>query len=205
MYEFNAKRKVFERYLTPEDEKQLLAHIAKFKCPMARRDHAWMRFARQTGIRLCVLRQLTVHDARKARKTGYLHVRGETNKRNKAYTIYMTKPALKALSDLLSIRRDQGYAENGDDPLIMSRNHQAMSERSFQARMKHWCKSAGLDVAASPHWWRHTLAKRMMKESTARDPLGIVQQVLGHDSLNSTRIYTFPDREEIIKAMEETA
>ena len=60
-----------------------------------------------------------------------------------------------------------------------------------------------LKVPVSPHWFRHTLAKRMMKHSTSRDPRGVVQSVLQHRSIDSTLVYTRPDREEVERALSE--
>jgi site-specific recombinase XerC len=71
--------------------------------------------------------------------------------------------------------------------------------------MAHWREHTGLPVEASPHWLRHTLAKRIIARSTARNPLGVVQHALGHHSLNSTGIYTAPDRDELARALEEAA
>ncbi len=80
-----------------------------------------------------------------------------------------------------------------------------MSIRSFQERVTHWCQVARLEVMVSPHWFRHTLAKRIMKNSTAQDPRGVVQGALCQKSINSTSIYTLPDREDIEQAMEEVS
>jgi hypothetical protein len=43
----------------------------------------------------------------------------------------------------------------------------------------------------------------MMAQSTARDPLGVVQGGLGHSSRASTGIYTLPEREDMERALEE--
>ncbi|NBC23229.1 MAG: tyrosine-type recombinase/integrase [Gammaproteobacteria bacterium] len=110
-----------------------------------------------------------------------------------------------ALRSLLKIRRDMGFAEADDAPLIVSRNHRGLSVRSFQARMRKWCQSAGLPVHATPHWFRHTLAMRLMRNSTAADPRGVVQGALGHRDINSTAVYTRPSREDVDRAMQEVA
>ena len=47
-----ADRAVFERYLTRREEKQLLATIARHAGLYAKRDHAWIRLVRYTGLRL---------------------------------------------------------------------------------------------------------------------------------------------------------
>lgn len=197
------QRKVLERYLRPDEERLLFSTVAKFADVHARRDFAWMRLLRFSGIRLVTLSGLTVDDARCALRSGYLLVRPEINKGNNGYRVFVTKKCRTALGDLLRIRREVGFCEIADEPLILSRNHRAMSPRNYQLRFEHWVKLSGLTVKATPHWLRHTLGKRIMQQSTATDPRGIVQQSLGHSSINSTAIYTAPDRDDIESAMEE--
>ncbi len=192
----------FERYLTVAEERQLLRSVGKQADIYARRDHAWMRLLRQTGIRVQALSKLTVHDARQALFSKHLQLDAEIQKRGIEHKVFVTRKAQQAIKDLLAIRREMGHAEHPDAPLIVSRNNRGLSVRSFQARMQHWCRVAGLEVSASPHWWRHTVAKRLIASSTSTDPLGIVQSALGHKSRNSTAIYAAPDRESVMHAME---
>ncbi|MFZ5514670.1 MAG: tyrosine-type recombinase/integrase [Pseudomonadota bacterium] len=199
------ERRVFDRYLAVSEEKQLFRTIKQFGDVHARRDHAWMRLLRQTGIRVGALHGLSVHDAELAIKDGYLRIRSSINKGGRAYSVYLNKEARRALVDLLKIRREMGHPQHPDAPLVMSRKHQAMSVRSYQSRMQHWVQAAGLGIDASPHWFRHTLAKRIFSQSTAQDPRGIAQGVLGHASINSTAVYTLPDRESLARAMEEAS
>jgi len=196
---------VFSRYLTEQEEKQLLSHVGSLADLLARRDYYWMKLLRQTGIRVGALAGLTVDDAREALRTNHLPLNPEHAKRGKGGQVFCNAVAANALRDLLAVRREQGHAEEGSAPLIMSRNHRGISVRSIQARMQHWVKAAGLDVQASPHWFRHTLAKRIMKRSTAKNPLPIVQGVLGHASPSTTLIYAGPDREEMEQAMREAS
>lgn len=193
----------FRRYLTEGEEKQLFKHLASSSSIYARRDLAWMKLLRQTGIRVGALNGLNVHDARQALATDYLELRPEIMKRNQGHTVHVTKKARQALKDLLKIRKEMGYADSPDEPLICSRKHQRMSVRSFEARTRHWCEQAGLNVRATPHWFRHSLGKRIVSNSTARDPRGIVQSILGHKSASSTDCYLRADRSDVEKAMKE--
>lgn len=198
-------RKTFERYLRPEEERQLFKTMGQYADLQARRDLAWMRVLRQTGIRVETLHGLNVSEAREAITTHYLTLRAEITKGAVGGRIFVTKKGRAAFRQLLKIRREQGYAEQLDAPLVMSRQHQRMSIRTYQQRMQHWCRLAGLQVKATPHWWRHTLAKRIMKESTAQDPRGVVQAQLNHADIKSTAVYTMPDRDDIEQALEEVS
>ena len=199
------QRHVFERYLRPDEERRLLRFIARVNDIYAARDHAWMRLLRQTGLRIGSLARLTVGEAQDALREHRLVVAADKAKGGRGYSVLLNRRAQQALRDLLRIRREMGHAPVPDQPLIMSRNHRAMSVRSYQSRMRNWVIAAGLGVEASPHWFRHTLAKRIIERSTARDPRAIVQHALGHANIVSTAVYTWPDRDDIERAMEEAS
>lgn len=199
----SANRAVFERYLTEAEERQLLRCVAGCSGVLAARDHAWMRLLRQTGIRVESLALLNLQDARDALASGRLVLRPEICKGGHGYDVPVNKAAAEALRDLLRIRRDMGAPTDPASPLVMSQKSRGMSIRSFQDRMQHWCDAAGLQVEASPHWWRHTLAQRILARSEAADPLGIVQVALGHRTRHATAIYALPTREQVAAALEE--
>lgn len=202
---FEQQQNSFTRYLTHAEEKQLIRTVCGIAGDVAFRDYCWMRLLRHTGIRVGAAARLTVHDAKEALKEGRLALRAEISKRKRGYAVPLNEDARKALRGLLTVRRRQGAGEGPDTPLIVSRKHRGLSVRSFQARMQFYRARAGLPVDASPHWFRHTLAKRVIERSTARNPLGVVMAALGHSSINSTAQYTRPDREEVAQAIEEAA
>lgn len=199
------QRKAFTRYLTTTEERQLFAHLRSLAGVYAQRDLHWMIALRQTGVRVTAFSRLTCLDAREALRTGYLALAAEHAKGGHEHSVYLNRRARAAFTELLRLRRRQGHAEQAEAPLVVSRHGRALSVRSYQARMQRWCREAGLPVHASPHWWRHTLAKRLVAQSTAADPVGIVQGVLGHASRSSTGVYLMPDREDLARALEEAS
>jgi site-specific recombinase XerD len=195
-------RKIMERFLTPQEEKRLFATVRSHSGILAQRDYAWMLLLRSTGIRVGALAGLTVGDAIEALSEKHLTIRGEINKGNVSGKIYLGKQAEKALKLLLKVRRELGHAEQTDGALVMSREHKGMSKRSLQHQAKKWGKLAGL-TGFSPHWLRHTLAMRIMHNSTAKDPRGVAMAVLLHKNINSTAIYTQPDKTTLQNTMQE--
>ena len=202
------ERKVFNRYLTPAEESRLFRHIAQFRSDvLADRDYHWMLLLRHTGIRVSTLAALTVADAVDALSDPYRYLRLKDAycKGGHGYKVKCNRKAQTALRGLLRAARLQGHAETRERPLVMSRQQgQGMAVRSFQQRMSKWVLSSGLPHKVSPHWFRHTLANRILKSTTHHDPLRVVQFALGHSDLQSTQIYTYPDREDIDRAMEDS-
>ena len=197
----NKIRKTFDRYLTEQEEKQLLGHIKQFKSNIAQRDAAWIDLLLATGIRVNVMANLTVGDARLALQSKKLRVRGEINKGKREYEVPASKRACAALRKLLALRAKQP-PYGIDSPLVTSRHHQALSVRSYQERLQHWRNEAGLTSPVSPHWMRHTVAKRIISRSQSSNPLSQVQMALGHSNIVSTGVYTYPDKEEMADVME---
>ena len=196
--------KHFSTYFTRQEEKKLLTTIKAHSADIyAERDYWWMVLARHTAVRVCVLSGLTVGDAKDAIKNERLHIRPEINKRRKQQDLFGKKIIITALKNLLRIHKQMVQPEDfrgfdyDDRPLIISRNHKPMSIRSFQSRMSLWCEKAGIE-AGSPHWWRHTWAKRQVAASddVARTLMRI-QLWLGHEDPKTTAIYTRPDKEEM--------
>jgi len=191
-----------ERYLTQQEERQLLNTVARVNDVYAKRDYAWMRLLRHTGLRIGSCAALTVDDAQEGIATGNLPVNPEFAKRGKGGHVPLNKAARQALTDLLKIRREMGHEKDMQGRLIMGRKHRGLSVRSFQARMQHWRDEADLPVDVSPHWFRHTLGVRIMQHSTAANPLGVVQRVLLHSNIASTGIYTRPSKEDVQLSLE---
>jgi len=195
--------KPFDTYFTEKEEKKIFRTLKSRSGIQARRDLAWMQLARHSAVRVCVLAGLTVGDAEKALKTERFRIRPEINKRKKQQDLFCNKAIHKALSDLLKIHKKMSCEEDWPEipkderPLILSRNHQGLSIRTFQDRVAVWCSEAGI-VEGSPHWWRHTWAKRQVATSddVAKTMLR-VQLWLGHSDPKSTTIYTKPDKEDM--------
>lgn len=198
-------RKVFCRYLSEREEAQLFKHVGQFAGTYARRDLAMMQLMRYTGIRVGTLCRLTIGDAMAALRDKHLALASDKVKGRKAYTVFLGTKAAAALSALIQLRKNAKCIVP-DHPLCAARAKKLrpMTVRAVQLRMSKWVMSAGLSVDATPHWLRHTLAKRLMARSTAEDPQLIAQFALGHSDRRSTAIYTMPDKEAMQLAMEES-
>ncbi|WP_020395365.1 tyrosine-type recombinase/integrase [Thiolinea disciformis] len=204
---------MFNKYLTPSEQRSLLATIKKHKALDAQRDAAWMELAVYTGIRVSPLTKLTVGDARRALASKRFVIRAEINKRHVKSENALHRNTEDALRDLLKIRAQMGCDNSDfDAPLLVSIKGkrdklQPLTPRALQIAMRKWARLAGLACAEeiTPHWLRHTLAKRIIASSTSNNPLGIVRAVLGHKSIATTAIYVEPDKDEVDSAILEVA
>ena len=199
---YKKPRQVFDRYFLAHERRDLLKTVRRVDDVLAKRDLAWMQFDLATGVRVSVLAGMTCDDARQALRENKFTVRGAINKGGRTYHVFLNKQSSRALRSLLSIRRQMGFAEVADEPLILSRRGDGLSVRSFEQRLAEWVKLAGLRRGGSPHWFRHTLAKQIMKTSNAEQPLLMVMTVLGITNINNAAIYAGPDLESVLETMQ---
>ncbi|MEI8634697.1 tyrosine-type recombinase/integrase [Vibrio sp. PP-XX7] len=219
-----SESELFLHYFTEQEEKRLFKTVRETYGDYARRDYYWMLLMRETAVRLGVLAGpdatkaaklnipmvgLTVGDAEMSLEAGTLEY-DQLNAKNQKDTIVMlNKSATQALKKLLRLHQTMSEGWEWDiprleRPLFLSRNRQQMSRRSFQDRFTQWCRLAEVSQG-SPHWLRHTWAIRYLERSASPDALRRVQAVLGHTNINTTSIYTRPNREALVTTMREAS
>lgn len=201
------------RYLTDGQQSQLLAYVKTHAAVLARRDFAWIRLLRDTGMRVGEFSKMSIGAALFALETNWIYIPKENRKGHKnkktgevvrhAHRFPIDRHARQALQLLVDIHFEMGGSGEPDKPLVLSRKGngaQPLSVRSYQVRIARWCLDAGIE-AASPHWMRHTRAMNIMKNSQAKDPRGVVQALLGHETIASTGVYTGITKEDLLEAV----
>lgn len=195
--------------------KTLKAHRAD---ELAQRDLAVYEFLLETGLRISEFAASTRQDAERWLADGRLYIAAEKRKgvkgkvrKEAGVTVLdpLTQKALRVternahfyiLNNIAAVALRQLLALNPslDGPLIAGRYPgEALSVRSYQARLAYWGGKAGLPADISPHWFRHTKARQIMRETIAKDPYAQVAYALGQSSTASARIYAKPGRSEL--------
>lgn len=196
------------RYLTDQQQRELLAAAKRLADPLAVRDYHWMAALILTGMRIQEFSLLGAERVRLALRAGWLvsrkeHCKGKA-RANEYLVTHRLREHLQALLDLSDELQDQhraaGLALPEVQPLVWGRAIDgqvgALSVRSYEARLKLWAGAAGLDPRISPHWLRHTRAMNVLHRTRGRDGLRVAQLALNHASIRSTGIYTAMSRED---------
>lgn len=156
---------------------------------LAIRDKAMMELMYSSGLRLDELVNLDVKDINF--KGQIMRVIGKGNKERK---LPIGKVAIQALQDWLKVRVN--YAGNDQPALFVSKLKRRISHRSVQSRMAKWGQEQTLTSHVHPHKLRHSFATHMLESS---GDLRAVQELLGHENLSTTQIYTSLDFQHLAK------
>lgn len=144
------------------------------------------------GLRLSELVNINIYSIR----DNVLTVIGKGDKER---SIYLNDACQKALKRYIAVRPTNGLKDR--DALFISKRGTRISRRMVEVMVKKYIISAGLDPRKySPHKLRHTAATLMHKYGGV--DIRALQQVLGHESISTTEIYTHIDSDEVKNAIE---
>jgi integrase/recombinase XerC len=152
------------------------------------RDRAMLETLYSTGIRVSELVDLNVDDLDDAGEA--MKVRGK-GKRERI--VPLGAHALAAIRKYMSlVRGDQRFSAlwgptGAGKPLFMNKHGSRLSSRSVRRKLDKYLKAAGLDPTISPHTLRHSFATHLLENGA---DLRSVQELLGHQSLSTTQVYT---------------
>ena len=120
-------------------------------------------------------------------------------KGNKERTIYLNKAALSAIREYLEVRPTDGVVDK--NALFLSERKTRISRRTVQNLIKNYLRNiCGLTEHYSTHKLRHTAATLMYQYGNV--DIRALQEILGHESIATTEIYTHVDNSQIREAVE---
>ena len=122
-------------------------------------------------------------------------------KGNKERTIYLNKACMKAIYEYLEVRPKQGIKPDSKNALFLSEGRERISKRTVQHIVYKELQMAGLDYSKySVHKLRHTAATLMYQYGNV--DIRALQELLGHESISTTEIYTHVNNEQVRNAVE---
>lgn len=181
-------------YLTLEESIRLLRSIQNFKQKniFRLRDYAIAMLFLNCGLRLSELASLNVKDLNKDRT---LRIIGKGSKER---LVYLNDNVERSIDAYLLARKTEGLAD--EEPLFLSMRKTRMSNRSIQHMLEKHLKNAGFDTRKyTVHKLRHTAATLMYQFGD--EDLKSLQEILGHESISTTQIYTHVNLEDIRHTM----
>ncbi|MGE4284446.1 MAG: tyrosine recombinase XerC [Clostridia bacterium] len=181
-------KKRLPKYLTVDESKQLLSVVdGKYST----RDFAIITLFLNCGMRLSELVGININNIKKDTLT-------IIGKGDKERTIYLNEACKAVIKAYLEIRPHNGVKDK--NALFLSERKQRISNNMVQRIIKKYIIEAGLDPQRySTHKLRHTAATLMYKYGKV--DIRVLQEILGHESIATTEIYTHLDNQQLRDAV----
>lgn len=188
------------RYLTLEDSEKLLSlTYSDDSNENKERDFAIITLFLNCGLRLSELVGINISDIKFDDQKMTVIGKG-----NKERSIYLNKACIDAINAYLDVRPKEGVKKDkkdSDKALFLSSYKQRISKRTVENIVSKELARAGLDTTKySTHKLRHTAATLMYKYGEV--DIRALQELLGHQSISTTEIYTHVDNDQVRTAVE---
>ena len=184
------RKKSLPKYLTLEQSIELLNSV---EGPYKERDYAIITIFLNCGLRVSEMAGLNYTDIR---TDNTLRVLGKGNKER---IIYLNSACISAINDYKKVRPVDGVKDK--NALFISRNSRRMSVKTIQAMVYKYLAKIGLEAQGySCHKLRHTAATLMYQHGGV--DVRVLKDVLGHENLGTTEIYTHLSSEQLKNAID---
>lgn len=151
---------------------------------LSARDKAMLEVLYSSGIRVSELVELEMQDL--DLQEGVLRVKG---KGRKDRLTPIGSQAIKAIQRYFEMRHNDSRCQQSSHQarVFLNKHGEPLSTRSVRRKLDKYLVQAGLDPGISPHTLRHSFATHLLNNGA---DLRSVQELLGHQSLSTTQIYT---------------
>ncbi|MFL5257622.1 MAG: tyrosine-type recombinase/integrase [Rhodopila sp.] len=166
---------------------------------LAARNYALVQLMLQAGLRVGEVAALKVGDITMSDRSGSVRIR--QGKGLKARDVPLNATARRALKQHLDHRQVGRQVPGRDAPLFVSSRETAMPVRTIQSVIASIARRARLKrVAVSAHTLRHSFALGYLRDNPGK--LLELAGLLGHESLDTTVVYTRPSRDDLAADLE---
>ena len=155
--------------------------------PEGQRNRAMLEVLYSCGLRVSELIHLRYGDIYP--DEGFIKVEGKGSKQR---LVPISDVALREINNYLYDRRSVVAKKGFEDTLFLSRRGTALSRIMVFHIVKLQTEAAGIHKNVSPHTFRHSFATHLLEGGAN---LRAIQEMLGHESITTTEIYTHIDRE----------
>ncbi len=177
------QEKKLPRFLEYDEVKKLL-DTPPVNNWLGARDKAILETLYSTGMRVSELVALNMDDIDFLGEV--VRIRGKGKKERISP---ISTSVLQVIQHYMEFRNKRAQSNSNFDSkvLFVNKHGRRLSTRSVRRKMDKYLKMAGMDISISPHTLRHSFATHMLNNGA---DLRSVQELLGHQSLSTTQIYT---------------
>ena len=179
--------------LSTEEIERILAIPDRSK-PSGLRDYAMIELIYSSGLRVSEVCNLPLTAVNF--EEGFVKIFGKGKKER---SVPLGSRSISALKDYLCNGRPLLLKKNTRSDLFISNRGGAISRKIFWAKLKEYAVIAGIVKNTKPHMLRHSFATHLLENGA---DLRVIQEMLGHENISTTEIYTHVDKKRIVAQYE---
>ncbi len=184
--------KSLPKYLTLDQSKELLSAVGASDNEFKERDYCMLTLFLNCGLRRAELAAINLQDIR---PDNTLRITGKGNKQR---VVFLNTACREALDEYLKVRPRDGVKDR--EALFLSRLKKRISLQGVHYVVKGYLKQVGGAQDLSTHKLRHTAATMMYQYGQV--DIRVLQELLGHENLGTTEIYTHLNDTQIRDALD---
>ena len=192
------KQKTLPKHMNYEDAVNFIATVRNDSSQpdfLRIRNYCIVTLFLNCGMRLSELVSINLNDIDRFLRSVRIIGKG-----NKERIIYFNDACRAALEEYIPMREQQRTATETENALFLSRRGKRIDNRMVQKMVEKYLELSGLgNRGLSVHKLRHTAATLMY--SRGGDDVRVLKEILGHEQLNTTQIYTHVSNSEVEAAM----
>ena len=170
------------------EEIQSIMDVIDLSTPEGHRNRAMAEVMYGCGLRVSEL--VTLRISNLFFDDGFVKVVGKGNKER---LIPIGQTAMKMVNLYVDGKRKELKIKKGEeDYVFLNRRGAHLTREMVFMLVKKWVKDAGIEKTVSPHTFRHSFATHLIEGGA---DLRAVQEMLGHESITTTEIYTHLDQD----------
>ena len=170
------------------EEIQSIMDVIDLSTPEGHRNRAMVEVMYGCGLRVSEL--VTLRLSNLFFDDGFIKVVGKGNKER---LIPIGKTAINAVNQYVEGKRKLLKIKKGEeDYVFLNRRGAHLTREMVFMLVKKWVAAAGIDKTVSPHTFRHSFATHLIEGGA---DLRALQEMLGHESITTTEIYTHLDQD----------
>ncbi len=150
------------------------------------RNYAIIETLYSCGLRVSELTNLRFSDL--FFDEGYIRVQGKGSKQR---LVPISETAIMKIKNYLLHRSQQIVKKGSENVVFLSSRGVAISRVTIFHYIRQYAQAAGIDKEISPHVFRHSFATHLLERGAN---IRVIQEMLGHEKITTTEIYTHIDR-----------
>lgn len=168
------------------EEVEIILHSIDLSKPFGHRNRAMIETLYSCGLRVSELINLKISNL--YLKDGFIKVEGKGSKQR---LVPIGEIAINQIVNYYNIRKKGKVSKEAEDILFLNRSGKKLTREMVFIIIKSVAQEAGIEKNISPHTFRHSFASHLIENGA---DLRAVQEMLGHESILTTEIYTHIDQ-----------